>query len=248
MYSAQQPASIKSARDDSQRLASWLAPVMSFSGAPRMFPDITCDDIFRLETRRLWLRWLRASDASALASIASIAAVAQMTAGIPHPYPAGTAERMILNARAETASGKSLMLAVTLKNKARSLIGLVSAEHRLGRDVEIGYLIAPQSAGRGYATEAALAVIDAVFSLTEARSVSANSRVNNPASRRVLEKCGFTYTETALTDLPARGGQHPCDHFKLTRFGWAARDHTRRMPRMAQQPRDGDPRGEGPET
>ena len=56
-----------------------------------MFPDITCDDIFRLETRRLWLRWLRAADAPAVASFASLAPVAQMTAAIPHPYPAGEA-------------------------------------------------------------------------------------------------------------------------------------------------------------
>ena len=28
-----------------------------------MFPEITRDDIFRLETERLWLRWPRAADA-----------------------------------------------------------------------------------------------------------------------------------------------------------------------------------------
>ena len=29
-----------------------------------MFPDLTRDDVFRLETRRLWLRWPRAADAA----------------------------------------------------------------------------------------------------------------------------------------------------------------------------------------
>jgi RimJ/RimL family protein N-acetyltransferase len=205
------------------------------AGARNMFPDITRDDIFRLETQRLWLRWLRAADAAALASFASLAAVAQMTASIPHPYPAGEAERFILKARAETAGGQSLILGVTLKNKARTLIGLVSAEAGAGRDIEIGYIIAPTAAGRGFATEAASALIDTIFSLTEARTISANTRDHNKASRRVLEKCGFEFTESALTNLPARGGLHPCDHFKLTRSNWASRDRTRRMPGMAQQ-------------
>ncbi|WP_158807254.1 GNAT family N-acetyltransferase [Beijerinckia sp. L45] len=203
-----------------------------------MFPDITCDDIFRLETRRLWLRWVRAPDAPTIASFASLAAVAQMTASIPHPYPAGEAERFILNARAATAGGQALVLGLTLKNKARTLIGLVSAEANAGRDVEIGYVVAPAASGKGLATEAVRAIVDSIFSLTEARTISANSRTINPASRRVLEKSGFAFVDTLLTTLPARGGQHPCDHLKLTRFSWASWERARRMPSMAQQPRD----------
>ncbi len=28
-----------------------------------MFPDLTRDDVFRIETKRLWLRWPRIQDA-----------------------------------------------------------------------------------------------------------------------------------------------------------------------------------------
>ncbi|MFZ0559474.1 MAG: N-acetyltransferase, partial [Methylovirgula sp.] len=52
-----------------------------------MFPDLTRDDVFRLETTRLWLRWPRASDAAAVAAFAALPQVAQMTGNIPHPYP-----------------------------------------------------------------------------------------------------------------------------------------------------------------
>ena len=31
-----------------------------------MFPEITHDDVFRLETERLWLRWPRLSDAEGI--------------------------------------------------------------------------------------------------------------------------------------------------------------------------------------
>ena len=64
------------------------------------------------------------------------------------------------------------------------MIGLVSAQAIEPRDIEIGYVVAPAFAGRGYATEAASALIEATFNLTEAREIKANSRVINPASRR----------------------------------------------------------------
>lgn len=208
-----------------------------------LFPDITCDDIFRLETARLWLRWLRAGDAPALAAIAGLAEVAQMTASIPHPYPPGEAERFILKARAEAATGDAMVLAVTTKAKSQALIGVVSAQ-QAGGEIEIGYMIAPAVAGRGFGAEATSALVDAVFNLTETRTVAANSRVINPASRRVLEKCGFAFVRTGLKDLPARGGRHPCDVFVLDRRAWSARARpVARLPAMANQRRREMPRG-----
>jgi hypothetical protein len=58
-----------------------------------MFPDIARDDVFRLETRRLWLRWPRVADAKAVERYSSRWEVARMTSRIPHPYPPGEAER-----------------------------------------------------------------------------------------------------------------------------------------------------------
>ncbi len=200
-----------------------------------MFPDITRDDIFRLETARLWLRWLRASDAQPLAAFVSLASVAQMTASIPYPYPPGEGDRFTLNARAVTAAGNALILGVTTKNKVRTLIGLASAQAVGLHEVEIGYLISPAQTGRGYATEATGTLLDAVFNLSEARVATATSRVGNPASRRVLEKCGFTHLETGLKNLPARGGLHPCDFFSLDRRQWLARGKAKPLPAMAHQ-------------
>ena len=200
-----------------------------------MFPDITRDDIFRLETSRLWLRWLRASDAQPLAAFVSLASVAQMTASIPHPYPPGEGDRFTLTARAATAAGNALILGVTAKNKARTLIGIASAQAVGTHEVEVGYLIAPSHTGRGYATEAIGMLLDAVFNLSEARVATATSRVGNIASRRVLEKCGFTCLETGLKNLPARGGLHPCDFFSLDRRQWLARGKAKTLPAMAHQ-------------
>lgn len=211
-----------------------------------MFPDISRDDIFRLETERLWLRWLRAADAAAITAFAALADVAQMTASIPHPYPPGEAERFILHGRASTAGGDALVLAATTKAKGRPLVGMVSAQVEDTGEVELGYTIGPAYAGRGYATEMVRTISDAVFNLTEARVLVASSRTINPASRRVLEKSGFTFVKTELKSLPARGGRHPCEFFRRDRHEWAsAHGAAKRLPGMANQAPRPVPDGSG---
>lgn len=198
-----------------------------------MFPDLTRDDVFRLETQRLWLRWPRATDAAAITAFASRPEVAQMTAAIPYPYPAQEADRFIFEARADNAAGRALHLALTLKGGPRTVVGLVSAIAEGPREAEIGYAIAPEMWDQGYASEAARILVDTVFALTPAQRILANTRVNNPASRAVLEKSGFVYVDTGLDPLPARGGLHPCDRFELDRAHWRAA--ARALPAMAHQ-------------
>ena len=60
-----------------------------------MFPDLLRDDVFRLETRRLWLRWPRAGDAALIARFLGEREVAEMTAHAPHPYPPGAAAEFV---------------------------------------------------------------------------------------------------------------------------------------------------------
>jgi RimJ/RimL family protein N-acetyltransferase len=57
---------------------------------------------------------------------------------------------------------------------------------------EVGYWIARSHWGRGVAT----AALEAILELEPRRPLIAGVAVHNPGSRRVLEKCGFTLTET----------------------------------------------------
>lgn len=63
--------------------------------------------------------------------------------------------------------------------------------------VEIGYGFAPADWGQGYATEAVRALTAHFLQEPGVRTVTAQTAVANPASRRVLEKCGFRQTGTA---------------------------------------------------
>ena len=59
--------------------------------------------------------------------------------------------------------------------------------------VEIAYGVAPEHQGRGYATEAAEALVAYAFRSGQVRVVRAHTLPDNDASKRVLEKCGFQF-------------------------------------------------------
>ncbi len=186
-----------------------------------MFPDLARDDVFRLETARLWLRWPRASDAAAIHRFCSQWEVARYTARILHPYPPGSAERFIYAAREGNASGRNMTLVMTPKKGKRDAIGSISLEARGGDRLTLGFVLAPEHWHRGLTTEATWAVVRAGFEVTSAVEILANVRVENDASRHVLESCGFEIVWTGPKGAPARGGLVECHTFRLTRDGWA---------------------------
>ena len=187
-----------------------------------MFPDLTRDDVFRLETRRLWLRWPRHADCEAIVRLAGEKAVAEMTAAIPHPYPPDDATIFVFESRKANALGRGLRMAIAPRKKPQQLIGMIGIEPSPedGRP-HLGYWLGRPHWGKGYATEAARALVDAWFAYTEADELTSAARTVNPASRRVLEKCGFRPTGAGLMAFPARGGVFPVDRFVLDRRAWA---------------------------
>ena len=62
-----------------------------------------------------------------------------------------------------------------------------------GGAVEIAYGIAPDQQGKGYATEAAQALLDFAFGSGQVQLVRAHTLPEGSASKRVLAKCGFKY-------------------------------------------------------
>lgn len=193
-----------------------------------MFPDIARDDVFRLETARLWLRWPRSSDGAAIHRFCSLWEVARFTARIPHPYPPGSAERFIYAAREANASGRELTLVLAPKRGKRDVMGSVSLESRGADRLTLGFALAPEYWNKGLATEAARAIVKAGFGLTAAVEILASASVDNPAASRVLEKCDFEIVSTGPRGAPARGGWVESHNFCLTRRSWAEAMELRR--------------------
>ncbi|MGB3582382.1 MAG: GNAT family protein, partial [Roseiarcus sp.] len=98
-----------------------------------------------------------------------------------------------------------------------------------GKDrLALGYVLAPEAWGKGLATEAAQAMIEAGFGLTPAVEILASVRVENEASRAVIEKCGFALAGTGPQGAPARGGMVECHSFRVRRADWAEAGAQRR--------------------
>lgn len=186
-----------------------------------MFPDLFRDDVFTLETRRLFLRWPRAKDAAEIVQLAGDKAVAEMTARIPHPYPPHLATAYIADSRSTNEAGSGLTLAIADRRNPDRLIGMIGfVPADDGGSVEIGYWLGRPYWGKGLMTEAAQALVDAVFLFSDLRAIVTGVRVTNPASRAVIEHCGFQFIGSGMSHRAAWKDTVPTDHYRLSRQNW----------------------------
>ncbi len=65
------------------------------------------------------------------------------------------------------------------------------------------------------------AVIEHAFGERGYDVLVSGARVSNPASRRVLQKCGFEWTGVGLYRIRALASLAPVDRFRLDRGLWA---------------------------
>jgi RimJ/RimL family protein N-acetyltransferase len=175
-----------------------------------------------LVTARLRLRVPQREDAPAIATLANDRRIAENTARIPHPYTLADAQgflRHLEESETETA------FAITLADDVLAddaLIGICGLMTKPRKPPEIGYWLGVPYWGHGYATEAARAVIDHAFEDLGLERLEAGARVSNPASRRVLEKCGFQWSGVTLLRISAIASSAPVDRFRLDRGLWAS--------------------------
>ena len=87
---------------------------------------------------------------------------------------------------------RRFQLAITLRG-SQGLIGSCGIRRKLGNDseAELGYELAPEYWGQGYATEAARAMVDFGFRELGLHRVSSLCIAENTASARVLERVGL---------------------------------------------------------
>jgi RimJ/RimL family protein N-acetyltransferase len=169
-----------------------------------------------LRTARLILRAPHPDDADAVAVLINDRRIAENTARIPHPYTRADAEAFI--AGAQTRADATFY--VTLHDG--TLVGGCGLGRLRGNEPEIGYWYGVPYWSRGYATEGAQALIEFAFVEQGYELLHAGARVSNPASRRVLEKCGFEWIGVVLQRSLALGASVPSDRFRLTRERWHA--------------------------
>jgi ribosomal-protein-alanine N-acetyltransferase len=99
--------------------------------------------------------------------------------------------------------------------ESRSVIGAAGFKGPpdAGGVVEIAYGIVPTCEGRGYATEAATALVEFAFANEQVRLVRAHTSPVSNASTRVLEKSGFQCIGTVIDpdDGPVWRWERQCE-------------------------------------
>ena len=171
-----------------------------------------------LETERLILRAPRLGDAKVLAALANDKRIAENTRRIPHPYKRSDADDFISAVNVPGPDGEVAFL-ITLRDGP--VIGACGIAMQDGAP-DVGYWLGVKYWNKGYATEATRAVIDYAFTELGHDSLSAGARVTNPASRRILEKCGFQWTGVGLCRIRAIHSSAPIDRFRLDRGLWVS--------------------------
>ena len=161
-----------------------------------------------LETPRLKLRPLVARDASAFLPLFNDWAVARMVAGLP--FPCTHDEALAWLRRRHDDQGFAI-------EHDGAVVGAVTYYDTGQRQAEIGFIVAREQWGNGYATEATARVIAHGFSADGIEEFRSAHALDNAASRRVLTKLGFVEFERRMVWSNAREREVPSQSYRLPR-------------------------------
>jgi RimJ/RimL family protein N-acetyltransferase len=156
------------------------------------------------ETERLILRHLLPSDDQGMFELDSDPEV--------HRYLGGKPVQTILESQkiiervckqyAENGIGRWAVIEKST-NKFIGWSGLkLCTDRRNGQSnyYDLGYRLIPSAWGKGYATECSMPAIHHTFEILKLSALYANAMKENGASRRVLEKLGFSFVEYYLDE------------------------------------------------
>ena len=143
---------------------------------------------YRIETDRLTMREPEATDAARIAELANHIEIARNLATMPHPYGIEDARDFI----AKVVAAKHGAAFAIVREKDDALIGMSGyGPNELTGEMDFGYWLGLDHWGQGYATEAAQAVLTHAFCIGRVDEIITDCRLDNPGSRRVLDKLGF---------------------------------------------------------
>jgi RimJ/RimL family protein N-acetyltransferase len=144
-----------------------------------------------LVTERLELRRFTADDLEPLLAVFADAEVMRYVGAERRPLRRSQVSALMSRAEADWAEHGFGLLAVTERGTGR-LVGEAGLQHlEEGPDIELGYTLGRVAWGRGYATEAARAVLRWGFAGLRLQRIVAVADPANVTSLRVLEKLGM---------------------------------------------------------
>jgi [ribosomal protein S5]-alanine N-acetyltransferase len=146
-----------------------------------------------LQTERLTLRSYEDSDIPALVPLIGAREVAATTLRIPHPYTESDAREFIAATREDLNISNELRLGIVVRESSALCGGIGLRLEPDHQRAELGYWIGSPFWGKGYATEAAKALVKYGFSTLGLHRIFASHFEGNSASGKVLRKIGMRH-------------------------------------------------------
>jgi ribosomal-protein-alanine N-acetyltransferase len=107
-----------------------------------------------------------------------------------------------------------------IRDGQSQLIGRINLSHVRRThffSAELGYRIAQRACGQGYASAAVRQMLDLAFGPLGLRRLEAHARSTNPASVRVLQRCGFVQFGHSRRSMELQGVWHDRLYFERHR-------------------------------
>lgn len=171
----------------------------------------------KIETERLILSELKAEDVAAIVQYAGNKKISDYTSHIPFPYEEKDAVFWINQAHQGYRNGSHLTLGLHLKPDNEFVGGMgLTIDQRFKR-AELGYWIAEEQWNKGYTSEAAKALIDYAFKEMDLHKITSSYMRMNPASGKVMEKCGMHKEGEQKDQILKNGVYHDLILYGLTK-------------------------------
>jgi RimJ/RimL family protein N-acetyltransferase len=138
----------------------------------------------------LWLAPLAESDRAAVTELLNDEQIASRMLKVPHPYGEADFDSFLAIARSATEDAPPVHF--TIHHREHGPIGGFGFEGlRIGHRVELGYWLGQSFWGQGIMPRVIRRACEFAFREFQVTRVFAHVFTTNPASTRVLEKCGF---------------------------------------------------------
>ncbi|MCL1679685.1 GNAT family N-acetyltransferase [Elizabethkingia miricola] len=159
----------------------------------------------KIETERLILSPLKESDIPLITEYLQEKIISDNTSHIPYPYSESDARTWIK--MSDDALTAKTGYTFAIREKEGKIIGAIGLHDRGDDKAELGYWIAVPFWNKGYATEAASAILNFGIKELKFHKIYATHFIHNPASGKIMEKIGMQ-KEAVLKDHIKKEGQY----------------------------------------
>lgn len=143
----------------------------------------------KIETERLILSPLKESDIPLITEYLQEKIISDNTSHIPYPYSESDARTWLKMSDGALTAKTGYTFAI--REKEGKIIGAIGLHDRGDDKAELGYWIAVPFWNKGYATEAASAILNFGIKELKFHKIYATHFIHNPASGKIMEKIGM---------------------------------------------------------